>query len=243
MLTYQEQFEFVRDGVLRLEPDDEIRCQILLLQQEAKEKQAYLHRQDAADHKASWDQGRGWGDIQLQSEHIGPALTGRVGAIVRELLGQTHLSDHVQYTFTEPSHGRDELNEHRDGAKDAHAASIGRYALQIGILLSDVTELDGPFIYWPGSHQLALLHASRNANQGVVQLIRANLKLRERARYCRFLGQAGDVILSHPLITHGTLRNRGARARPMAFLRLGWRDDATRDLFSNPWGDYPGLFR
>jgi hypothetical protein len=241
LLTDQQQFDFLRDGVLRLDADAEILNALPLFQHEAEEKRQQLRQTRTVEgDSSSWDETRGWGDVQTRSNHLAPALSGRVGRIVRELLG-SEWSDHIQYAFTEPTEGPDEFNEHRDGAKDANATFIGRYRLQIGILLDDVAEDMGPSIYWPGSHQLALLHASRNSDLTPVQLIRTNLKLNERIAYCPFVGSAGCVILSHPLVTHGTLRNRGTRVRPMAFVRVGWKEDDTRDLFDRPWADFPGL--
>jgi hypothetical protein len=230
VLTHQHCFNFLRDGVLLLDGDEQIHLALPGLQRESEEK----------GQECDWNEDSGWGDVQTRSGTIVRAFEGRVGDIARKLI-DSNLSDYVQFTYTKPTEGPDIFNEHRDGAKDADATKIGRYKLQIGILLSDVADADGPFIYWPGSHHLALLHAGKHPDLGPVELIRTDLKFRERVTHCRFVGRAGQVILSHPLLTHGTLRNRGGCIRRMAFLRAGWREDETRGLFDRPWEDFPGL--
>lgn len=238
----QDKFDFFRNGVLRFPADQSILNSLPLLILEADNFIAKAKEgAPCEDFRSSWDAHRGWGDAQVHSQHIVQAFSGDIGRIVQELVGVS-VKDHVQYAFTENCSNEENINEHRDGASGDKVSCIGRYSLQVGVLLQDVNTNDGPFVYWPGSHHLAIIHAKVNPQLSPYELIRADFRLRDRAKYCSFTGSAGDVIVSHPLMTHGTLRNQGKR-RVIAFSRVNWREDYGRDLFNDPWEDFMDLYK
>jgi hypothetical protein len=149
----------------------------------------------------------------------------------------------AQYTVTEPTGGGEIDNEHRNGAFKRCAPHIDRYEIQFRVLLDDTNGNDGPFVYWPESHA-KVLQAARdelarplNERRSGPQPIYDSLDHGKSDTPCKFTSTAGDIIISHQLVAHRTLRNRGNRRR-MAFFRVGHRQDAGYSMFTDPWGDF-----
>jgi hypothetical protein len=111
------------------------------------------------------------------------------------------------------------LLQHVDGAGEETEEAI-EHEILVGALLSSVaSEADGPFVVWPGSHLSGRDFLWRNRQMPVWNAIRA-IPL-DPSRPQPFLGQAGDVILVHRLLQHGTAARSAPGVRRMAFVRLG----------------------
>jgi hypothetical protein len=111
------------------------------------------------------------------------------------------------------------LLQHVDGAGEASEEAI-EHEILVGALLGSVAgEGDGPFVVWPGSHISGREFLRRNPQMPAWNAIRA-IPL-DPSRPQPFLGHAGDVILVHRLLQHGTAARSAPGVRRMAFVRLG----------------------
>jgi hypothetical protein len=111
------------------------------------------------------------------------------------------------------------LVQHVDGAADDTEEAV-EHEILVGALLDSVTsDADGPFVLWPRSHISGRDFLRRNLQMPVWNAIRAIPM--DPSRPQPFLGQAGDVILVHRLLQHGTAARSTPGVRRMAFIRLG----------------------
>lgn len=115
--------------------------------------------------------------------------------------------------------------------------------------LSDVTELGGPFMYWPGSHITSWEYFKENPQDYMAQgtlsqdMIFANIKNMVTTEAVPFSGKAGDLMLWHSLILHSASVNKSNSARLALIGRWGSKLNTGENHFNfdkNIW-DYLDL--
>jgi len=83
--------------------------------------------------------------------------------------------------------------------------------LAIGILLSDVTEKDGPLLVVPGSHRRAVLpHFASGVFCGAIDPAHPDAHLDQAVA---LTGKAGDMTIHHVRTLHGSAPNQGENPR------------------------------
>jgi hypothetical protein len=191
-----------------------------------------LHRLSRAhEARAMPSDGRSWGECQLTdlrhpraAEMIKPALKRVIEGLEFGTPWQVLEGDlaHPQLTYsfqTEALPGL-ALREHTDGLWPPTADSVARSEFLLGALLEDVHSREcGPYVYWPKSHQGAIDHLERLPESVLADRFRtipAGV-----GTPAAFLGRAGDVIVAHRLLRHGTAARTSSGVRRMAFFRLG----------------------
>lgn len=136
------------------------------------------------------------------------------------------------------------IEPHLDGmASNTNGVPSGQlhsFTMLVGVMLNDmVGENRGNFAVWPGSH---LLNAAYLREAGPRTLLE-HMPLVDLPAPVQISGQAGDVVLSHYLLSHGTAPNLSCDVRYMIFFRLthvGHDQDKWRSL-KEPWLQWPGL--
>jgi hypothetical protein len=97
----------------------------------------------------------------------------------------------------------------------------------IGIYLSDVSELDhGNFTVWPGSHRTIATYLAQNLDanaDNIYEVIRGIGQI-DCGEPLQIRARAGDVVICHSLLKHGTAPNLGSNIRYMVFVRARHQD-------------------
>lgn len=173
-----------------------------------------------------------------------------VRAIVNDLVGPTDdLLPQIALRFPDPAPARGQIEGHIDGFRAGRPPDT--FTLLAGFFLADVAETAaGNFCVWPGSHELAaemLRNRAARARFAEGDGAALNRAFDELAvgEPLQVLAEAGDVILCHSLLLHGTAWNEGAQVRPMMFVRfrsLGQARGEVSDL-GEPWKYWTQAFR
>jgi hypothetical protein len=126
----------------------------------------------------------------------------------------------VTYAF-QTDQGGLALLRHVDGSEDG-PEEAAEYEILVGVLLSSVvSEAEGAFVLWPGSHLSG--REFLRSHPGVPAWNALRMIPRDDPSSPRpFTGHTGDVILGHRLLQHGTAARSAPGVRRMAFFRLGF---------------------
>jgi ectoine hydroxylase-related dioxygenase (phytanoyl-CoA dioxygenase family) len=120
------------------------------------------------------------------------------------------------------------------------SGQLRSFTMLIGVMLSDMPGEDrGNFTVWPGSH---LLNAAYLREVGPRSLLE-HMPQVELPEPVQIVGQAGDIVLAHYLLSHGTAQNLSHDIRYMVFFRLthiGHDQEQWRSL-EELWLHWPGL--
>jgi hypothetical protein len=174
--------------------------------------------------------GRSWGECQLKYlddlraiDIAGSALKRKIEDIGFAKPWQVLASDfahpHLTYCFQAGARPGLALEQHTDGAPKG-ADCVAQPELLMGALLEDVPSPEcGPYVYWPKSHLHAIDHLERAPESLLVDRVRSIPP--SGGTPSSFLGCAGDVIVAHRLLRHGTASRSSSGVRRMAFFRLG----------------------
>ena len=179
--------------------------------------------------------GRSWGESQL--DHIGhlaamdvvtPAVRQAIGEIgfgkPWPVLASDFARPHLTYSFQADCSRSDvsglALNQHTDGLWPPTSDRIALPEFLLGALLEPVSSVDGgPYVFWPKSHLDAIDHLERSPDSVLAH--RFPTIPPGAGMPTPFLGRAGDVIVVHRLMRHGTAVRTSPGVRRMAFFRLG----------------------
>lgn len=173
--------------------------------------------------------GRSWGECQLKYldelraiDFVTPGLRREIEGIgfakPWQVLAQDFAHPHLTYSFQTTASGV-AFEQHTDGAPKG-VTSVAQPELIMGALLEDVPSPEcGPFLYWPGSHLDAIDHLQGSQHSLLVDRVRTIPPADGPPR--PFLGRAGDAIICHRLLRHGTAARTAGGVRRMAFFRLG----------------------
>lgn len=174
--------------------------------------------------------GRSWGECQLKYlDHL-RAIDIVVPGLEREIadigfdkpwrvLASDFAHPHLTYSFQADASSSLALEQHTDGAPKG-ADRVAQPEFLMGVLLEDVPSADcGPYVYWPRSHVIAVEHLERSPDSLLVDRVRSIPPA--EGQPTPFLGRAGDVIVAHRLLRHGTAARTASGVRRMAFFRLG----------------------
>lgn len=115
-------------------------------------------------------------------------------------------------------------------------------AMNVTVLLDDITEFNGPIVFVPGSHadghipELTVRPTVKTMEVDDIQAARiasaqrkvANLA--ERFGLAAPKGKAGDVLLFHPCLAHGSAANISPRPRRLVYLSLNHVGNRPRDF-------------
>jgi len=195
-----------------------------------RELQALSDRHEAT---ARPDPGRPWGEHQLLDITVPPpdeVLTAHAKAWIGSLgfaapwrdLEPDMAHGQLTYSFCSDSPDALALREHTDGLWPPDADQVARNEFLLGALLGDVASLaDGPYVCWPGSHLQAIAHLETLWTADVADGFRT-LPPGEGTP-TPILGWAGDIVVAHRLLRHGTAPRSRPGVRRMAFFRLGHR--------------------
>ncbi|WP_291990509.1 phytanoyl-CoA dioxygenase family protein [Luteitalea sp.] len=191
---------------------------------------ALSHRHEAASRPGD---GRTWGERQLHDVATpAPAemLTAAARAWIAGLGFAARWRDlepdmaHPQltYSFQVASPVTLALREHTDGLWPRDSDRVARSEFLLGTILEDVPSLaHGPYVCWPGSHREAIDHLDALSADDVADGFRTLPD--GRGRPMPILGRAGDIVVAHRLLRHGTAPRAFPGVRRMAFFRLGHR--------------------
>ena len=164
--------------------------------------------------------------------------------LAREILESAPPIDFVQLASTMPgfaTKGGIGRNFHVDGGKE-----FGVFNILLGVALTDVaSDTVGGFHVLPGSHE-ALARAFRRQHWGNVRLETLR-RLLPGARLVVPRLAAGDIIVTHSFLAHGTSANTSDVRRDMIFQRRAaaplcdpsTQDDALKQFMRDHWA----LFR
>lgn len=181
---------------------------------------------------------------------------GPVRELVEDLLGagRVHPTSDAQIALRFPSGCAEASAEHgshvdwpggANGAIDPVAISRVRYALNVGILLSDLPRPGmGNLVVYPGSYRLVaegIKKKGLNALEGVTRAVVLDPPV-------QITGKAGDAVLFHFSTAHAVADNASPHIRVMAYFRFwhldGWYDKSEAYLkkaLESPWLEWPGL--
>ena len=141
---------------------------------------------------------------------------------------------------------RKPLLPHLDGMSSPTNAvppgHLRNFTALVGVLLSDVLEEDeGNFTVWPGTH---LLNADYLQRVGARKLLDGMPDI-ALPPPLQLTGRAGDVVIAHYLLSHGTAASWGCDVRYMAFFRLTHvrHDHDQWQSLEDPWRQWPGIRR
>lgn len=150
----------------------------------------------------------------------------------------------INLRFPVPHGPRTPIEPHLDGmASRSNSVPTGElhsFTALIGVMLSEMPQLDGGnFTVWPGSH---LSNAAKLRDQGPKSLLKEmpSITLPDPVQ---ITGRAGDAVLTHYLLSHGTAPNWSCDVRYMIFFRLS-RVDHQREKWASlvdPWLQWPAL--
>lgn len=189
-----------------------------------------------------------------------PALMDLAKGPVRELVedllgaGRVHPTSDAQIALRFPSGRTEAATEHGshvdwpggdNGAIDAEAISRTRYALNVGILLSDLPRPDmGNLVVYPGSYRLIAARIKKEGLKAMDGVTRAVAL----PKPVQITGKAGDAVLFHFSTAHAVADNASPHIRVMAYFRFwhldGWYDRSAAYLeraLSEPWHEWAGL--
>ncbi len=178
---------------------------------------------------------------------------GPVRELVDELIGagRVHPTSDAQIALRFPS-GHDapvaSPGSHVDwpgAAVDAPALSRVRYALNVGILLSDLPRPDmGNLVVYPGSYRLLAEKIKTEGLKAMTDITKAVAL----PPPIQLTGKAGDAVLFHYSTAHGVADNASPHIRVMAYFRYwhvdGWHDPSREYLeraLTQPWLEWAGM--
>lgn len=174
--------------------------------------------------------GRSWGECQLDGlEHL-PAMdivTSGVRQAIEgmgfskpwQVLALDFAHPHLTYSFQTTASGT-ALGQHTDGLWPPSGDRIAQSEFLLGVLLAPVPSSEcGPYVYWPKSHLDAIDHLEQSPESVLADRFRSIPPA--VGTPTPFLGRAGDVILVHRLLRHGTVTRTASGVRRMAFFRPG----------------------
>ena len=136
------------------------------------------------------------------------------------------------------------IEPHLDGmasrTNKVPAGTLQSFTALIGVMLSDMPEPEcGNFTAWPGSHLLNARALKRDGPRSLLDRM-PDVAL---GTPLQITGRAGDVVLSHYLLSHGTAPNWSSDIRYMVFFRLVRRHHPQEiwDSLADPWMQWPGV--
>lgn len=195
-----------------------------------RELQALSHRHEAGSRP---DTARSWGEHQLLDVSTPPPadmLTAEAKAWIGSLgfaapwcdLEPDMAHGQLTYSFFTDRPDTLALREHTDGLWPPDSDRVARNEFLLGAILEDVTSpADGPYVCWPGSHLQAIDHLEKQWTADVADGFRTLPQC--EGTPTPILGGAGDVVVAHRLLRHGTAPRSRPGVRRMVFFRLGHR--------------------
>lgn len=135
---------------------------------------------------------------------------------------------------------------HVDGLACAHLpeGTVNTFTLLVGVLLTAVTEHDGPLEVVPGGHRAMACWLTQHS---VDELPGGAEVPAEVAAFRRVAvtGKPGDAVIAHHLTPHAAGTNGGRAPRVMAYFRLRHRrhSELAKSALTDPWLELPGLLR
>jgi hypothetical protein len=132
---------------------------------------------------------------------------------------------------------------HIDGVACPHLnpKELRTFTLLIGVLLSEVNEVDGGALrYVPGAHIDMAEWFRSEWTLGTTEQVPPRINT---IPGFPFLGKPGDVILMHHLVPHAVGSNRMARPRFMLYFRVKHErhGEYVLDALRDPWLEFPSL--
>jgi hypothetical protein len=223
----------------------------------AIDERALRAAQDAANHldslhpEGGWERSKNesWREIRYCRDPAFMALaSAALDPLAGEILESAPPLDFVQLASTFPgfrTNGGIGRNFHIDGGQEQ---ALGVFNVLLGVALTDVaSDTAGGFHVLPGSHrQFAELFGQQPLDAAVHW---GQVKLEGQRRFLAGARmavprvKAGDIIVAHSLLAHGTAPNTTDTRRDMFFQRRDagpLRDPATRDaareaFMRDPW--------
>lgn len=120
------------------------------------------------------------------------------------------------------------------------AGELRSFTALAGVMLSDVTgDGQGNLVVWPGSHRL---HGEYFRQHQPESLLEGMPKV-ELSPPRQLTGRAGDAVLCHYLLAHGTAPNVGPNIRYAIYFRLNRvnHKDRQREAMMDPWAEWDGI--
>eukprot|EP00747_Dinoflagellata_sp_TGD_P221974 gnl/TRDRNA2_/TRDRNA2_93734_c0_seq1.p1 gnl/TRDRNA2_/TRDRNA2_93734_c0~~gnl/TRDRNA2_/TRDRNA2_93734_c0_seq1.p1 ORF type:complete len:350 (-),score=43.30 gnl/TRDRNA2_/TRDRNA2_93734_c0_seq1:85-1134(-) len=137
-------------------------------------------------------------------------------ALVRDLLGPNVACWGAHYLCKQPQDGLSVIGIHRDGSTGHHQDGVfwpfrpARQAI-VWLALDDTDEENGAMTFYPGSHQLGIMH-----RPGTSMISRSTMKdVQKRCGPAVTAGplRAGQLSIHTDLLIHGSPLNRSSRRR------------------------------
>ncbi|MCF8532020.1 MAG: phytanoyl-CoA dioxygenase family protein [Reyranella sp.] len=174
--------------------------------------------------------GRHWGECLLKRvEHLRAMdiVTSDVRQAIEDIgfskpwpvLALDFAHPQLTYSFQTDASGL-ALNQHTDGLWPPSANYVAQCEFLLGVLLEHVPSFEcGPYVFWPKSHLDAIDHLEQSPESVLADRFRTIPPAVGVS--ASFLGRAGDVIVAHRLLRHGTASRTSAGVRRMVFFRPG----------------------
>ncbi len=142
----------------------------------------------------------------------------RITGILKPLLGPD-IRLHNSKLNTKAGQGGSAVQWHQDWGFYPHTNDD---LLAIGIMLSDITEEDGPLLVVPGSHKGPVLpHTNNGTFCGAIDPAHPDAHL---DRAVPILGKAGDMSIHHVRLLHGSAPNLSRHNRLLLLFECGAAD-------------------
>lgn len=212
--------------------------------------------QEAADHLASvfpegWERSRNelWREIKNSTHPAFLKIAATVlDPLALEILESVHSPDRIQLALTLPGFSTAGIvgrHFHIDGGT---GPALAAFSVLFGVALTDVaSNTAGGFHVLPGSHKQFAAHFGEQPTDGVVHWGEAKQAGQKRflpgARMVVPRLRAGDIIVAHSFLAHGTSANTTDKRRDMFFQRRAaapLMDPATQSVareafMRDPW--------
>src|SRR5262249_58635117 len=125
--------------------------------------------------------------------------------------------------FPSPQYGHAPARGHTDGLPPAEPdGRPGTFTMLAGVILSDQTEpMMGNLIVWPGTHRAVAAHLHEQGPDALLES--GGLPPIEHGEPISVLGDVGDVIYAHYLLSHNSGGDTCGVGRRTRYLRLKGR--------------------
>lgn len=151
--------------------------------------------------------------------------------------GQIALRFPIMGEAFEPRPHLDGMHTSTNGVPEGRLASFTGLA---GVMLSDVTgDGQGNFTVWPGSHRLNGEYFREHQPESLLE----GMPKVDLPPPRQLTGRAGDAVLCHYLLSHGTAPNVSPNIRYAIYFRLNRVNHQARqrEAMMDPWAEWDGI--
>lgn len=185
-------------------------------------------------------------ELMKSAEIVDLALETPAWALAEALMGADNITPvsvgQIALRFPVLEEPVETVSPHLDGTysplNGVPEGSLRGFSMLLGVVLRDIEETDaGNLMVWPGSHHLYAQYFRQHGWESLLQ----GMPAVDLGKPVQVTAKAGDVLLVHYLLGHGTSANLSPNIRYTVYFRLRHREHDSAKSAVAPWRDFQHL--